>query len=494
MSVATKLGIAYSSYYCDPYYTKRELTWADYSSKRLTDKGGNSWLHSLLSSPVEPEKEKPAHTIQEELPVHETVELSCEGNKDVIETPGGDGDTTKKIVENENLIERPALVNLEDNALKDEKTGDNEVPIDITSDSVVVNATSVENEVPPPAKLSANVEVADISVSAHPLTRDAQTEPPVFDDDPLGASQDETRKFDAVSELKGMIPVTCLNEVIDCIMRKIQEQNIKAVALDDMNRTIAENFEVPETVEKNKRQASKEVWGSNKIHSSVVCRDPEEGIKQELAIHLYSLRDQVKQLQKELDAREAKQKLAHLRQKNNGNQVKKITVEIVKGYEEDPVPYVKPPFTLANLNVPRDKKEEHVYEDDFVEEVVKTPRPRERQGRRRKSSRTSSSVTSSSSLSTTSSSSSTISSSISSSISSRSTPPKRIRSARKRASTKDSSSSSSFKSESLSSSSSVSRVSLDEAAAVDFWNKKTNLMGQSKRSQISSTLTSTFRR
>lgn len=200
----------------------------------------------------------------------------------------------------------------------------------------------------------------------------------------VGVGMDETKvsrppelqdtHFNGVSEeksslqdsLKHMIPATCLSEIVDCILHKIQIQNVRAVALDDLIQQLTKN--IP-SLESN-GGAQKPVETKEKVASPHSLSGGIDGnSKRELSIHLYSLRDQVQQLATQVDAREKvfQRRLREYSAKRNES--RKVTVEIVKGYDDDPKPYKKPPFRSANIknrNRNKDHRNSDTYEDDFT--------------------------------------------------------------------------------------------------------------------------------
>lgn len=181
-----------------------------------------------------------------------------------------------------------------------------------------------------------------------------------------GVSEEKRNSLD--NSLQHMIPAACLSDVVDCILKKIQVHNVHAVALDDLIQQLTKHIPSAEQAEAPATPARKPDNGeTQKSHENLDTRT-----KHELAIYLYGLRDEVQRLATQLDATENSFQRSLREHALKRNNTRKIEVEIVRGYEEDPIPYKKLPFRPASVGV-RAKTEATEnesnyaeYEDDFT--------------------------------------------------------------------------------------------------------------------------------
>lgn len=166
--------------------------------------------------------------------------------------------------------------------------------------------------------------------------------------------------------LKRMILAGRMSEVVDCIFHKLQAQNGHAVGRNDSIQQLTTYTLPPD----RKNEAAKLIEIKEKVgEPSTMPSELDENARRELAIHLYTLRNQVQELATELDARESLFQRQIRSYSAKTNESRKITVEIVKDYEVDPVAYKKPPFRLANIKDQKETKkgsDQDYYEDDFT--------------------------------------------------------------------------------------------------------------------------------
>lgn len=181
-----------------------------------------------------------------------------------------------------------------------------------------------------------------------------------------GGGEERINSLD--NSLQHMIPAACLSDVVDCILKKIQVHNVHAVALDDLIQQLSKHIPSTEQAEiPAKPTRTQDDGATQQSHGDLDFRT-----KHELAIYLYSLRDEVQQLTTQLDATEKSFQRSLREHASRRNNTRKIEVEIVKAYEEDPIPYKKLPYRPANLGA-HGKTETTgngsnyaEYEDDFT--------------------------------------------------------------------------------------------------------------------------------
>lgn len=381
MSIATKLGLAYCAWHNDPYRSRREVILTDHlTSSNISPVHRvqpSSWFTEIVAQQYYASiKEIQDIENKEKERIMEHVERESDHTPGKFRQKLSPPATTtsekpnviqqcpinEEVVSIQPVIEEPLMVhdNKDDTIIQENETRE-------TNN----NSQAPGEEEPLIVPVKARV-TEEIGISAHPFTIDVGTE---MDNE----IEPELEKGDlsAESEVCGLIPVNCVSEVVDRIIQRIQEHNVRAVALDDLNQQITENIRTassPNKVVNNTSTSFTEHSHSNPPKQDIAPTAPynsnpdklDDSGKRELALHLYALRDQVHHLQQQLETREQVLQ-RQLMQRQRMQKTKKVTVEIVKGYEEDPVPYKKPPFRLAQKRDETGEMQNETYEEDFEE-------------------------------------------------------------------------------------------------------------------------------
>eukprot|EP00796_Vickermania_ingenoplastis_P008263 gene8263-5783_t len=346
MSIATKLGLAYGAHHRDPYQSRRGLIIND--PRRLvrpTSSGAkpSAWLTDMLSVYWQNDAKQKDETKSD------PAMAMCSREVQVSPEDLGPSEAVEA-VEVELAQPPPTRVSMTAPAQPTEEGVDPIVP-QVEEPSTTVDAKpspqggvqaedlhpSTQGSPTAPERHPLTV-TAETGVWAHQTTVDAGTE--MLPDGIEAEDRLKQYRHEAEGELRGVIPAGCLSEVVDCILNKIQTQNVMAVALDDINQQVTEHVSQPPKKEKSSTHPAP------RAASPCASDDPSQ---RELAIYLYSLRKQVVELQSQMDAQEAAlQRELRQQKKKGGSSSKRITVEVVKAYDDDPVPYKKPPFRLAH--------------------------------------------------------------------------------------------------------------------------------------------------
>lgn len=369
MSVATKLGLAYSSCYGDAYRSRRGVLLGEQyvqeehlSEKRTETPQPSSWLNELLLHYAV----KSIRSIATQRCAEEEQKVSDAGDAEITCDATSNHQNKETGGSKSSLASRePAAAPFEVNQV----TPSVSPTADAGASSAAVPAPSmvsgngiestITNEVPAVLRAENVLPEEDDrigdSLVHHRKNSLVAEETPVSkhvdaSTDAIGNAQSgAAARADAECELRGMIPMTCLSGVVDCIMRNIQAHNVHAVAIDDINQQLTEGISSPGSspAALPQRVATAPSQGSTipPVQPPFNSLESDDSAKRELAVYLYGLRDKVQQLQSQLDAREVviERKLRQNR-KRESPASRKITVEIVKAYDEDPVPYKKPPY------------------------------------------------------------------------------------------------------------------------------------------------------
>lgn len=166
-------------------------------------------------------------------------------------------------------------------------------------------------------------------------------------------------------ELRG-VKEEVLADVVQRLFDKIHLSSVKVVALDDLNQQLLENFKLttaPEVAKANQpvtpdsvvpRLSASALLPMSPARLGRLSRSstaPYLEDRSELALYLYSLRAKVQALATMLNDSEAQAHRDELRRRAREKKPRRLKVQIVRAYEEDPVPYKKSSFTPAALQV-----------------------------------------------------------------------------------------------------------------------------------------------
>ncbi|CCD12007.1 unnamed protein product [Trypanosoma congolense IL3000] len=140
-----------------------------------------------------------------------------------------------------------------------------------------------------------------------------------------------------------------LSDTVELVYKKLQGAALKVVALDDLKHQLTENFDHL----KEKK-----------------CVDD----KIELSMHLYALRRQVENLRKEWDVyKESLEAAVGMKDQMFLDRPERtVRVEIIRGYEEEPVPYKKAPFRPLVVQEARKRSETSSFSSDSTSSASKS--------------------------------------------------------------------------------------------------------------------------
>lgn len=303
MSIATKLGLAFGAQYSDPFRSKRGSLWMD---------------RSYYDSAWKLNAEAACTHVTPPQPVSTPVAVPAAQANTEISSP----------VANELTAARAA---------------------DGAADPVTLDIQPVQLEIPPTQMLPILQKVESkvlTTQAAVPLrsteTKACQAEVTGTASIGVGTDAPSTPVKANIDSPVGSSVTT--EKVIDEIHRKIQLANVHAVALDDLHHQLTRHEAL---LEQNIQLSCQPPALGLKANASTGSSDLESVSKRELAIHLYTLRNQVEDLFHRVEAREQQFDRQIANQRKEANK-KKLTVHIVKDYDEDPVPYRKPPFARMN--------------------------------------------------------------------------------------------------------------------------------------------------